>query len=250
MKVRWRCGSRSAYRHSRFFRCSSVERWLPFQRKVIRFLGKLTLAVLFGCELTLGAQTPITQMYHKSWTARDGVPNNINSIIQGSDGMLWLATDAGLYRFDGVSFERYAPPRGQKLPSDQYNALITTRDGSLWISYLNGGLSRDQRRPDYQLYPRARTARRSCRRRCGGCGRSFLDRRHGRAPNPARLTNHYGRSGERLTFRCRWSNSGRQRRKSLGSSATLGGCPAERSGQMAERRRARGRNNWPVQRSE
>ena len=49
------------------------------------------------------AQDSILEMFHKSWTARDGAPSNIESIAATADGLLWLATDSGLYFFDCVS---------------------------------------------------------------------------------------------------------------------------------------------------
>jgi ligand-binding sensor domain-containing protein len=82
------------------------------------------------------------QMYHQAWTTRDGAPSNIEEIAEGPDGFLWLATDDGLYRFDGVSFERYVTPGRLALPSNYVFRISVTRDGSLWLSYLNGGLSR------------------------------------------------------------------------------------------------------------
>jgi signal transduction histidine kinase/ligand-binding sensor domain-containing protein len=82
------------------------------------------------------------QMYHQAWTTRDGAPSNIEEIAEGPDGFLWLATDDGLYRFDGVSFERYATPGRLGLPSNYVFRISVTRDGSLWLSYFNGGLSR------------------------------------------------------------------------------------------------------------
>ncbi len=66
----------------------------------ILLLGFVTLPFALG----LAAQVPIAQMFHKSWTAREGAPNNITSIANGADGFLWVGSDTGLYRFDGVSF--------------------------------------------------------------------------------------------------------------------------------------------------
>jgi ligand-binding sensor domain-containing protein len=57
------------------------------------------------------AQDSIREMYHKSWTGHDGAPNNIDTIAVGTDGLLWITTDNGLYYFDGVSFERFTPER-------------------------------------------------------------------------------------------------------------------------------------------
>ncbi len=106
----------------------------------------LTLLLLGGLTLQgaadLSTQIPIAQIYHKSWTPRDGAPNNIEDIARAGDGFLWLATDDGLYRFDGVSFERYAARDGSRLLSEHLIAIATTRDGSIWVSYATGGIAR------------------------------------------------------------------------------------------------------------
>jgi hypothetical protein len=36
-------------------------------------------------------------------------PVMFHALAQTTDGFLWLGTAQGLYRFDGVSFERYEP---------------------------------------------------------------------------------------------------------------------------------------------
>ncbi len=81
-------------------------------------------------------------MYHQAWTARDGVPPNIEDMVQGADGLLWLSTDAGLYVFDGITFRRYFPTSGDHFLSAATNVISVTRDGSLWLSYSSGGLAR------------------------------------------------------------------------------------------------------------
>jgi ligand-binding sensor domain-containing protein len=50
----------------------------------------------------------IDQLYHTAWTIKDGAPSRISNIAQSTEGYLWLTAAAGLYRFDGVTFERIA----------------------------------------------------------------------------------------------------------------------------------------------
>ena len=79
-------------------------------------------------------------MYHTVWKARDGVPNDIVAIQQTRDGYLWLGTGEGLFRFDGVRFERYEPNRGGALFSGRISALLATKDGGLWIAHQGRGV--------------------------------------------------------------------------------------------------------------
>jgi signal transduction histidine kinase/ligand-binding sensor domain-containing protein len=79
-------------------------------------------------------------LYHTVWKARDGVPNDIVAIQQTRDGYLWLGTGEGLFRFDGVRFERYEPNRGGALFSGRISALLATKDGGLWIAHQGRGV--------------------------------------------------------------------------------------------------------------
>ncbi|MET0499432.1 MAG: triple tyrosine motif-containing protein [Steroidobacteraceae bacterium] len=83
----------------------------------------------------------VWQLYHTSWTARDGAPTGIVSITQTLDGYLWLATATGLFRFDGVRFERFDGASGVRLPSSNVFSLFATPSGDLWIGYMFGGVS-------------------------------------------------------------------------------------------------------------
>ncbi|MCA1752231.1 MAG: hypothetical protein LC670_10660 [Flavobacteriales bacterium] len=39
------------------------------------------------------------------WGVKEGLPQNtVNQVIQTRDGYIWLATESGLTRFDGVEF--------------------------------------------------------------------------------------------------------------------------------------------------
>ena len=68
------------------------------------------------------------------------MPGYPQSIAQTRDGFLWLATDFGLQRFDGVRFTSWEPPAGSSLPGVAVR-LLATRDGSLWIG-TDRGLAR------------------------------------------------------------------------------------------------------------
>lgn len=108
---------------------------------------RIAASVILPSVLALGAanldgQAHLSQMYHRAWTARDGAPNNIEKIVQGPDGFLWLTTEDGLFRFDGVTFSRYQPTNGSVLLSDRMQDIIVARDGSIWLSYTLGGVTR------------------------------------------------------------------------------------------------------------
>ena len=83
----------------------------------------------------------VSQYGHFQWTLRGGgLRGYPRSITQTRDGFLWLATDFGLQRFDGVRFASWGPPGGSSLPGAVVR-LLGTGDGSLWIG-MDRGLAR------------------------------------------------------------------------------------------------------------
>ncbi len=79
---------------------------------------------------------------HTAWRVGQGAPGDIWDITQDRDGLLWLATGSGLYRFDGRRFERQAAPVGSQFPSTNMVTLAHAADGALWIGYFQAGISR------------------------------------------------------------------------------------------------------------
>jgi signal transduction histidine kinase/ligand-binding sensor domain-containing protein len=83
----------------------------------------------------------IDQLYHTAWTIKDGAPGQISNIAQSTEGYLWLTAAAGLYRFDGVTFERIAiEPNDPDLPGT-VRSLFAPKDGGLWIGFSFGGVT-------------------------------------------------------------------------------------------------------------
>lgn len=109
-------------------------------------MTRLLLAVL--CVLTfaggasaLDPTRTIAQLRHSRWTLGDGAPGNIRAIAQGRDGYLWLGTATGLYRFDGITFERIVPVDQHQYRSPQITALLAARNGDIWVGSDFGGVS-------------------------------------------------------------------------------------------------------------
>jgi PAS domain S-box-containing protein len=100
------------------------------------------LAVLLAYCVRAFALDPsldVSQYAHNAWKIREGfTKGRINAITQTPDGYLWLGTDFGLYRFDGVRNVLWEPPSGQHLPSTVIWNLLAARDGTLWIGTDKG----------------------------------------------------------------------------------------------------------------
>ena len=68
---------------------------------------------------SLSAQSlDLGQYAHTAWRVQDGAPGAVRDLAQGADGVLWIASERGLFQFDGVRFERFEPPPGHDPPAD------------------------------------------------------------------------------------------------------------------------------------
>jgi len=75
-----------------------------------------------------------------TWSVRDGLPpHEITSIVQSSDGFMYIGTDAGLLRFDGASFRTFNTHNTPGLKSDMIASLAVDHAGTLWIGTELGG---------------------------------------------------------------------------------------------------------------
>ena len=99
-----------------------------------------TLTLLLGAPCLAAPTNPasIKDYVHTSWTQRNGAPADIRVIGQTLDGWLWLGTSTGLYRFDGISFEKWPLFRQARSTSEAVSTLVATRSGDLWVSLMTG----------------------------------------------------------------------------------------------------------------
>ncbi len=116
------------------FRQRMAETW----NRSILALSLCFIGLGMSCS-ALGQPQSIRQFVHFAWKLRDGVPPNVDQVVQTKDGYLWMSTEGGLFRFDGVRFERYIPPTGDKFLSTSVGALAAMPEGGLWIGYSFGG---------------------------------------------------------------------------------------------------------------
>jgi signal transduction histidine kinase/CheY-like chemotaxis protein/sugar lactone lactonase YvrE len=74
----------------------------------------------------------------------EGLPSsNINALAQDPQGYLWIASDDGLARFDGLDFRiwRHTPDDPQSLPGNLVQALHVDAHGRVWVGIEGQGLA-------------------------------------------------------------------------------------------------------------
>jgi signal transduction histidine kinase/ligand-binding sensor domain-containing protein len=90
----------------------------------------------------LEPETKLSQYAHKTWYLGDaGLLGTPQSITQTVDGYLWVSTNNGLFRFDGVRFLKWTPRPQEALPSNSLWYLFGARDSSLYVG-TDRGLAR------------------------------------------------------------------------------------------------------------
>ena len=65
----------------------------------------------------------------------DGVAA-VGRIVRDSQGMMWLGTHDGLYRFDGYTFQNFKSHTGDgiDMSSNRIGGLYTSSEGGLWCT--------------------------------------------------------------------------------------------------------------------
>jgi len=108
-----------------------------------RFLAQIAaLILLFVIPLAAPAlepTTPLASYSRQAWVMENGLPQNtVQALAQTPDGFLWIGTEVGLVRFDGVSFTVFDKSTTPALPGNDIRCLLAAHDGALWIGTSEG----------------------------------------------------------------------------------------------------------------
>ena len=117
------------------FRGRQVRRWA-----VAGFaLSCLVVVRAFATD----ANRPSRQYLHDFWGPEKGLPGGpVSSIAQTTDGYLWIGTEKGLVRFDGLNFIRFEPASLGPFEIGAVRAVLADAQGNLWILLQNTRLFR------------------------------------------------------------------------------------------------------------
>lgn len=102
--------------------------------------GVVLLLWLGGSASAAVPDRTVFQYKHTGWSVAGGAPPAVYALAQGRDGYLWAGSSRGLYRFDGLRFERIAL-RDTESGASRVSALVTARDGLLWVGYDSGKIA-------------------------------------------------------------------------------------------------------------
>src|SRR5260370_23733084 len=76
---------------------------------------------------------------HQNWASENGLPqNSVHQILQTHDGYLWIATEGGVARFNGIQFTVFNQEKDPAFTSNDTCCLAEDRSGDLWIGTSDG----------------------------------------------------------------------------------------------------------------
>jgi ligand-binding sensor domain-containing protein/signal transduction histidine kinase len=98
------------------------------------------LLLLAGTRvLALDPNRSLNEFGHQAWLTENGLPQNtVQAIVQTQDGYLWIGTQEGLARFDGLNFTVFDKENTPAFKSNDIRALHEDKQGRLWISTSYG----------------------------------------------------------------------------------------------------------------
>ena len=107
----------------------------------MEFRAPVLLLTLTASLLALDPKVSLHHYREDVWLDKNGLPNNtVRAIAQTTDGYIWLGTEEGLARFDGLRFAIFDKQNTPEFRSNVVTALIGAQDGGLWVGTRAGGL--------------------------------------------------------------------------------------------------------------
>ncbi len=118
-----------------------------FIKIIVRRLLTRSIAILLLLLYIADLSAEITNnIYFSNIDKKDGLSSNyINQIVRDNQGLIWIATNDGLCRYESHDrFKIYRSVKGNpnNLQSDNIKTLYTDSKDNLWIGTRGGGLTR------------------------------------------------------------------------------------------------------------
>ncbi len=92
---------------------------------------RLSILILLCVPFALAAQNNYS--ISRTFTTNDGLPSNyVYKCVEDNKGFLWVATDAGIARFDGKYFQIFTTQQG--LPDNEVLSVFKENNGTIWVN--------------------------------------------------------------------------------------------------------------------
>src|SRR5580704_8799641 len=112
----------------------ALSNWLP-----IRIFLALMLLIVCGSATALDPSRQPSQYVLENWQVAEGLPQaSALAIARTPDGYLWVGTQEGLARFDGVRFTVFDTNNEPAFSDNYVSAVLVDRSGLLWVGTHSG----------------------------------------------------------------------------------------------------------------
>jgi len=110
----------------------------PSRVQIVILVVSLLLSV-YAIAPAIDSPRDLSQLGHEVWLTENGLPQNtVHAIAQTGDGYIWIGTEDGLARFDGVKFTVFDKQNVSEIKSNYIRSLLADRQGALWIGTAQG----------------------------------------------------------------------------------------------------------------
>ncbi|WP_376696661.1 diguanylate cyclase [Wenzhouxiangella sp. EGI_FJ10305] len=110
-----------------------------FGARFLALIG-LSLAALAGSQaFALAPDKAFHQYVKDTWSIEEGLPQiSVEALVQGPEGYIWVGTQAGVARFDGVRFTVFDPGTSPEMPGMFVQALFVDSQDRIWTGTYKG----------------------------------------------------------------------------------------------------------------
>src|SRR4051812_1376394 len=103
-----------------------------FVRALCRCIVLLLFVVIVNAVRALDPNKSLNEFGVQVWLTENGLPQNtVQAITQTRDGYLWVGTQDGLARFNGVGFVIFDKENTPQFKSDDIRVLLEDHSGAL-----------------------------------------------------------------------------------------------------------------------
>jgi ligand-binding sensor domain-containing protein/signal transduction histidine kinase len=108
-------------------------------------VGSIVLAAQPHKQYGISPGTPLKDCSVDQWTGDNGLlSNNLTSAMQASSGFLWIATNNGLMRFDGIQLKIFDRGVLPFLATDAFYRIYEDKNQTLWFATRGSGIVKYQ----------------------------------------------------------------------------------------------------------